>query len=591
MYRPFRRWFALLLAIICLIQAANLTVPFFMGMIVDSLGKNDAGAWKFAAGLFIVLLCKDLAIRQHGRIHVGKIAYDADLHREGLTLQRVLRLSIGQISNHNSGFRHEILQKGSESMMSLTETSIFNVLPNVCKMTIALCALYYLHWYFGLIACIAIGGYTTVSIVINNLMWPELKKLNRIENKLATLYWEVIKHLRLVIVSNQEKRTVDEYLKENVSWADRGKRLWNSYFDRCTFFREPFATAGHFAILMTGIHLVNSRQISTGNVVMAFGWAMGAFEILSNLGSLQRRLTRDVVQVGRYYDLLEIQPLVEEIPNPIRPEKISGKIEFKDVSFEYPAFKKGVLTKEDEEQVIHEEELLPAVKNISFVIEPGTTCAFVGHSGAGKSTVINLLLRGYDPQQGQILIDGHDLRLLDLNFWRKSVGCVEQEPKLWDNTLRYNMLYCLNGEGERVSIDELDHLARRTRIDEFYHRLGPKRFETEIGENGVQLSGGQRQRVAIARAIAKNPSILIFDEATNALDPHNEKLIHESIREALEGRTGIIIAHRLSTIRHADQILVFDKGEVCGRGTHEELMGTCPVYASLVEHERNTLNC
>jgi ATP-binding cassette subfamily B protein len=219
------------------------------------------------------------------------------------------------------------------------------------------------------------------------------------------------------------------------------------------------------------------------------------------------------------------------------------------------------------------------------VIEPGQTVAFVGESGAGKSTIVKAIVRAQDPAEGQIIIDGNDLRVLDLKHYRKSIGIVDQDVSLFDQTLRYNITYGVKDGSTAITDRELSAVAEASRIDRFFDRL-EKGFDTLIGERGVKLSGGERQRVGIARALVKNPDILIFDEATSNLDSENEEMIRESIESASRGRTTIIIAHRFSTIKKVDKVFVFDKGKLVGEGTHAELTLSCEQYQRLVKNQQ-----
>jgi len=210
--------------------------------------------------------------------------------------------------------------------------------------------------------------------------------------------------------------------------------------------------------------------------------------------------------------------------------------------------------------------------------------AFVGESGAGKTTVVHALLRAQDPEEGQIVVDGNDLRVLDLKHFRESIGIVDQEVSLFDHTLRYNITYGLNGRSGSITDADLDRIAEMSCINRFFPRL-EKGYDTIIGERGIKLSGGEKQRVGIARALIKEPDILIFDEATSNLDSENEALIRESIEKAAQGRTTIIIAHRFSTIRKVDKVIVFDKGQVVGQGTHKELALSCEPYRRLIHRQ------
>ena len=248
-------------------------------------------------------------------------------------------------------------------------------------------------------------------------------------------------------------------------------------------------------------------------------------------------------------------------------EKLTGDIVFSHLTFSYP--------KGDH----------PVFENISFTIPEGKTTAFVGSSGSGKSTIVKLLLRAYDYPTGSITIGGDELRSLDAGSVRERVGYVEQHVDLFDDTIKENIIIGVPENKRKEAEDHLEEVARKTRITEFYHRLGEKKFDTLVGERGIKLSGGERQRIGIARAIIKNPDLLIFDEATSSLDTENEKYVMEAINEVSKGKTTIIIAHRLSTVVNADKIIVMDKGKVIAEGTHGELMQNSPQYKTLIEHQ------
>jgi ATP-binding cassette subfamily B protein len=201
----------------------------------------------------------------------------------------------------------------------------------------------------------------------------------------------------------------------------------------------------------------------------------------------------------------------------------------------------------------------------------------VGESGAGKSTLIALLLRAFDPDAGQVLIDDHDLRLLDPRHWRQAIGYVEQDVTLFDNTIGYNLSFGLNGRASQATSTELDQAMQMARLGDLLASW-PHGYETMIGEKGIKLSGGQKQRLGIARSMIKKPSILIFDEATSNLDATNERLIHQAIDEVSHGKTTLIIAHRLSTIKNVDKIVVLKQGKILATGSYSELVISCPDF-------------
>ncbi|GMF63809.1 unnamed protein product [Phytophthora fragariaefolia] len=248
----------------------------------------------------------------------------------------------------------------------------------------------------------------------------------------------------------------------------------------------------------------------------------------------------------------------------LRPGNVIGKIEFKDVLFRYPTRLN-----------------VPVLQHYNLTIEPGETVAFCGPSGGGKSTCVSLLERFYDPISGQVMLDGVDLKQLNIRWLRNQLGLVGQEPTLFIGTIAENIAYGLE---KMPSMEEIETAAKMSNAHEFIIQF-PDGYNTQVGAKGEQLSGGQKQRIAIARAMVKNPSILLLDEATSALDLESEKIVQEALDKvvAIRHRTTIVIAHRLSTIYHADKICVVSGGKIAEQGTHQELVSRQGIYAKLVE--------
>ncbi len=265
-----------------------------------------------------------------------------------------------------------------------------------------------------------------------------------------------------------------------------------------------------------------------------------------------------LASIERIFDIIDAEP-ERNMGQGEQMERVEGKIEFKNVSFSFDRIKK-------------------VLKNVSFSIEPGDIVGIVGTTGSGKSTLINLLMRYYDEYDGEILVDGKDIRSIDMESFRGHIGYVQQEPMMFRDTVFNNIAY----SNRNAHIEEVIHAADVANAHGFIARQ-PDAYDTLLGERGVGLSGGEKQRISIARAVLKNPSILIFDEATAAVDSETEHLIQEAIERLICGRTTLMIAHRLSTLSKANKILVVDEGEIIENGTPQELMALKGKYYKLVQ--------
>lgn len=296
---------------------------------------------------------------------------------------------------------------------------------------------------------------------------------------------------------------------------------------------------------------------------------------------MQKQFITDKINIEKYFELLEIKPDVQEAENPIKSDLI-GDIEFKNVEFSYPQRKKN--HKDEDVDELQPEMVL---KGLTFTIKEGEKVAFVGESGSGKSTIANLIRRAFDPQSGEILVNGHNLKDLELKTFLKKIGSVDQEVNLFDKSIRENISY---GSDRILSDEELNKIAKLARIDAFYKKL-EHGWDTIVGERGAKVSGGEKQRIGIARSLAKNPEILIFDEATSALDTVSERVVQKSIDAVSKGKTSIIIAHRLSTVKNCDKIFVLKQGILLAEGTHDYLLENCEYYKELVKHQlTNTIS-
>ena len=304
--------------------------------------------------------------------------------------------------------------------------------------------------------------------------------------------------------------------------------------------------------------MIASGEMQINNFFSFLTAMMLAYQPIRSLATINMLFNQGAVGADRVFNILDAEPSIKEINSSPNLKIKKGSIKFDEVSFSYP---------NTEEQ---------AVKNINISVEGGTTVALVGHSGAGKSTIINLLPRFYDPKKGKVYIDEQNISLVTLSSLRKNISMVSQDIILFDDTVRANVAYAnMNATEEQIK-KACDFAAASEFIEEL-----PQKFETIIGENGIKLSGGQKQRISIARAVLKNSPIILLDEATSSLDAESEEKVQNAVMSLTKNKTTLVIAHRLSTIIRADKIILVNRGEVADFGTHNELLKSSKIYKNL----------
>jgi ABC-type multidrug transport system fused ATPase/permease subunit len=308
-------------------------------------------------------------------------------------------------------------------------------------------------------------------------------------------------------------------------------------------------TITQLILFVISIFFIQKNEITIGGLTAFNGYAAMVLGPFVSLGRNWQNIQNGLVSIIRAEKILKTEREIYNPPNAISFKNIRGEIEFKNVSFAYKNSKESVL------------------KNISFKINPGEKIALVGKSGVGKTTLIELILGFYFPQKGEVLIDGVNIKKLNLLNYRKRIAIVPQEPTLFNESIKYNIKY---GK-ESASFSQIKKAAELAYADEFIEKF-PKKYNQIVGWRGVKLSIGQKQIIALARAFLKNPDVLILDEPTSALDTKSEYLIKKSLKKLMENKTAIIIAHRLSTIKEVDKIFVIDEGEIKEIGTHSELL-------------------
>ncbi|MBN1811349.1 MAG: ABC transporter ATP-binding protein [Anaerolineae bacterium] len=345
----------------------------------------------------------------------------------------------------------------------------------------------------------------------------------------------------------------DHYYRERV----RAIRTWSTFFPALSF----IAAFGGTLVLGAGAWMVINKQLTLGTLVAFMAYITSFYDPLRRLTEVDNTFQQAIAAGERIFELLDEVPEIQDTPDAVALGEIEGGVVFDDVHFRYG----------DGGEVLHD---------VEFHMAPGEVVALVGPSGAGKTSIASLLCRFYDPIHGRILVDGHDLRGVQVKSLRKHVAVVLQDTFLFNTTVRDNLLYGKPGANE----EEMIAAAKAAYAHEFIEQL-PQGYDTEIGERGVKLSGGQKQRLALARAILADPRILILDEATSSVDAEAEYLIQQALDEVLKGRTALVIAHRLSTIRNADKIIALEEGRIREVGDHHELLARGGLYSQLYQRQ------
>ncbi len=416
----------------------------------------------------------------------------------------------------------------------------------------------YINWQLTLVFLCA----APFVLVLLGTFGAKMKKATRrslvASSQMLAKLQETVAGLRVIKVYNQEQYEQTRF--KNINDRLLKQLLKISKVDAAAHpVLEVLGMLAGSAALVVGMIWVTNRQLD-GPEFLALLVLLGASaEAVRKTSDIWTKIQAANAAAERIFAVLE-QPTESEQPNAVVLPPMSESIEFQDVVFSYPGADR------------------PALDGINLVVTAGQNVAIVGPNGSGKTTLANLLPRFYDPEAGRVLIDGYDIRGVTLQSLRRQIGMVTQQVISFNDTVAANIGYGRQG----ATRDEIEAAARRAYAHEFICQF-PKGYDTVIGEQGVGLSGGQLQRIVIARAILKNPTILIFDEATSQIDADSEAKIHEAIEEIMEGRTTFIIAHRFSTVIAADVIAVINDGRIIAQGQHEELMQTCPVYQALYE--------
>jgi ABC-type multidrug transport system fused ATPase/permease subunit len=574
--RPYRRYLFAVLGLTLATVTLGLAEPWPLAVILNTvLSESDpSGAVKFFFGddptTWVVLV--SMVVARFLIIAVGNATTVLGNYLGAKTEQNMvmdLRSDLFAHVQRLSFTFHDQRQTGAlMSQINIQAASVGNivmVIPPIIEAALTLVGMLaialLIDWEVALLAMLVVPLLYWSFGVYGTRIVPRLRRVQALEWKSLSIVHESMAMLRVIVSFGREDYEHKRFREQGRIAVDERVKLTVSQ-SMYTLFVQTATAAGTSVVLGVGAWHVIQGKIAVGELIVLMTYIASVYQPLEQISTTVGMIHEELVQFNASLDLLDKEPDVKEKPDAIDLGRARGQVVARDVGFSYRGRRE-------------------TLSDVSFVARPGERVAIVGHTGAGKSTLMSLLIRFYDPASGAIEIDGVDLRDLKLHSLREQISVVLQEPLLFSGTIEENIRY---GHLEATD-EEIVAAARAANAHDFIAGL-PEGYRTELGERGAQLSGGERQRICVARAFLKDAPILILDEPTSSIDSKTEDVILDALDDLMEGRTSFMIAHRLSTVRHADQILVLQAGRIVERGHHEDLIGRDGVYSQL--HQAQT---
>jgi ATP-binding cassette, subfamily B, bacterial len=528
----------------------------WLNHLILAMGQDPASILRFAAiaALAIAVLG---AICSYAEKYLTTSIGQWVMHDLRLTLySHIQRLSLSFYDHKQTGDLISRVTSDIDAIQSFIASGLLGALINSLTLVGMVGLMFYINWRFTLIALSVAPVLFAVVYTYTRRIKSAAREVRKKESEIVSVIQEVVTSIRVVKAfarEEYEERRLEEQSLESVEIALRARGLKAKLAPMV----DIIVAVGTSMVLWFGGRMVLAGSLTAGSLFLFFFYLGKMYKPMQELSKMTDAYSKAAVGYERICEILAADREVKDLPGARPAPRFRGLIEFENVYFSYEANS-------------------PVLRGVSLRIEPGQVAALVGPTGAGKTTIISLIPRFYDPDSGQVKIDGYDVRCFTQKSLRQQISFVLQETLLFHAPIWYNIAYGKPGANR----SEILRAAELANAHEFIEKL-PQGYDTMVGERGVTLSGGQRQRIAIARAIIRDSAILILDEPTTGLDAASEKLVIEALDRLMEGRTSIVIAHRLNTIRRADVIFVVEDGRIVESGKHEELIRSTGLYSQL----------
>nr|QNH67873.1 ATP-binding cassette transporter subfamily B member 7 [Brachionus rotundiformis] len=541
----------------------NVAVPFLFKEIVDFLNKNaklkdfgESASDKILITMMALIIgygCARAGASLFGELRSAIFATVAQSSVTQLATQvfrHLHKLDLNFHLNRQTGALSKAIDRGTRGISFVLSALLFNIAPTILEVAMVSGILYAKFGInYALVSLCCIAGYTTFTFVTTKWRTKFRINMNKAENEAGNKAIDSLINYETVKYFNNDDYEVKRYQESLVKYQQSAIKTSTS-LAVLNFGQNAIFSTGLTAIMLLAGYGAVSGEMTVGDLVMCNGLLFQLSVPLNFLGTVYREVRQSLIDMQNMFDLTTIRAGVIEKPNAanlvITPSK--SAIVFDKVRFKY-------------------QEGADLFSDLSFEVPSGKKIAIVGGSGSGKSTIVRLLYRFYDPLEGRILINNQDIRNYSLDSLREKIGIVPQDTVLFNDTILYNIHY----GNMKASVEDVYNVAKMCDLHNTINKM-PKKYETLVGERGLKLSGGEKQRVAIARTMLKNPYIFVYDEATSSLDSITEQIIMSSLRKLIIGRTSICIAHRLITVIDADEIFVLENGKVAERGSHKQLI-------------------